>query len=357
MNDIIKIFVIDDSAVVRMTIAALLEDDKNIMLMGNASDPIQAQEKFKKNGWPDVIILDIDMPRMDGLTFLKIIMQEHPIPVIICSSVAEDGSHNAIEALSCGAVEVISKPKVGVKYFLENTKGHFLHAIKAAAKATVKKIISKTVLPINTDNLMKYTADAILPYKSKMLPGKQKVIAIGTSTGGVQILEQILMDLPTDVPPIVITQHMPSGFTKSLAERLNRMCAITVKEAQDGDKLLHGRALLAPGDKHMLIKRDAGSYSVQIKDGPKVSRHKPSVDVMFRSCANEAGSNAIGFILTGMGDDGARGLKEMFDNGAKTYSQEKSSCIVYGMPKVAVEMGASMASLTPKEIAEIIKKA
>lgn len=357
MDDMIKVFIIDDSAVVRTTISALIEDDKNIMLMGSAPDPIAAQEKFEKKGWPDVLILDINMPRMDGITFLKKIMQEHPMPVIICSSVAQQGSKNAIEALSLGAVEVISKPEIGIKSFLEETKEHFLYAIKAAAKAKVKQIAKKTV-PIATDDLSKNSADIILPFRLKTTASTmQKVIAIGTSTGGVQILERILKELPTNIPPLVITQHMPAGFTRSLAERLDRMCAITVKEAEHGDKLLHGRALLAPGDRHMLIKRDGKSYSVEIKDGPKVSRHKPSVDVMFRSCANEAGANAIGFILTGMGDDGARGLKEMFESGAKTYSQEESSCIVYGMPKVAVEIGASMAALTPEEIAEIIKKA
>ncbi len=356
MNDAIKVFIIDDSAIVRTTIAALIEDDKKIILLGSASDPILAQDKFIKKGWPDVIILDIEMPRMDGLTYLRKIMIEHPIPVIICSSVAQHGSKNAIEALSIGAVEVIAKPEIGVKSFLEDAKGHFLYVIKAAAKAVIKPT-SKHITPILVNEMTKNSADVILSLQSKNIPKMQKIIAIGASTGGVQTLEKLLTALPINIPPIVITQHMPAGFTKSLAERLDKICAISVKEAEDGDKLLHGRVLVAAGDKHMMIKQDGRSYHVEIKDGPKVNRHKPSVDVLFRSCANEAGVNAIGIILTGMGDDGARGLKEMFESGAKTYSQEEASCIVYGMPKVAVEIGASMAALSLEEIVEIIKKA
>jgi two-component system, chemotaxis family, protein-glutamate methylesterase/glutaminase len=355
MDDVIKVFIVDDSAVVRTTISGLIEDDKNILLMGSASDPIIAHEKFERKGWPDVMILDINMPRMDGITYLKKIMQEHPVPVIICSSVAPQGSKNAIEALAYGAVEVISKPTIGIKDFLEETKGHFLYAIKAAAKAKVKQI-AKQSIQMSAEDLSKNSADVILPFRSKTLPAMQKIIAIGTSTGGVQILERILKKIPADSAPIVITQHMPAGFTRSLAERLDKLCAISVKEAEHGDKLLHGRALLAPGDKHMLVKQVGKSYSIELKDGPKVSRHKPSVDVLFRSCANEVGANAIGFILTGMGDDGARGLKEMFDSGAETYTQEESSCIVYGMPKVAVDIGASMSAVTPEQIVEIIKK-
>lgn len=357
MNDVIKVFIIDDSAVVRTTIVALVEHDKQISIMGSALDPIIAEEKFKKSGWPDVIILDIEMPRMDGLTFLKKVMREHPIPVIICSSVAQKGSKQAIEALSYGAVEVISKPEVGIKEFLEETKGLFLYAIKAAAKAKAKILYApKPSVPIAANDLNKNSADVMLPLISKIMPHMQSIIAIGSSTGGVQVLERILRSLPAQVPPIVITQHMPAGFTKSLAERLDGICAVAVKEAEHGDKLLYGRVLLAPGDKHMMVKRQGNSYIVEIKDGPKVSRHKPSVDVLFRSCANEAGASSIGFILTGMGDDGARGLKEMRDRGAKTYSQDERSCIVYGMPKAAVDMGASMGALTPEQIIEAIKK-
>jgi two-component system, chemotaxis family, protein-glutamate methylesterase/glutaminase len=358
MNDAINVFIIDDSAVVRTTIGALVEHDKNILLMGSASDPIMAEEKFRKNGWPDVIILDIEMPRMDGLTFLKKVMRERPTPIIICSSVAQKGSKYSVEALSYGAVEVISKPEMGIKEFLEESKGHFLYAIKAAAKSKARMPHSapKASIPISAEDLNKNSADAMLPLRSKMMGATQTIVAIGSSTGGVQILERILKALPEKIPPVVVTQHMPAGFTKSLAERLDSICNVTVKEAEHGDKLLYGRVLLAPGDKHMMVKRQGNSFIVEIKDGPKVSRHKPSVDVLFRSCANEAGGSAYGFILTGMGDDGARGLREMRDSGAKTYSQDEASCIVYGMPKAAVEMGASMGALTPEQIVEIIKK-
>ncbi len=354
----IGVFIVDDSALTRTTITAMLENEEEITVLGAASDPIAAEAKFAKHGWPDVIILDIEMPRMDGLTFLRKIMSERPTPVVICSSVAQSGSRNALEALSLGAIEVIAKPEVGLKEFLEESRYWLKHAIKAAyeAKKNLRPIKQKqsAKAPQVTKKL---DADAVCPLKAAISHGHtHAVIAIGSSTGGVQTLEKILPCLPEKTPPILITQHMPPGFTKSLADRLHRMCAIEVKEAEHGDKLLQGRALIAPGDKHMTIKRSGNSYSVEIKDGPKVSRHKPSVDVLFRSCANEAGSNAVGFLLTGMGDDGAKGLKEMMDRGAKTYSQEEKSCIVYGMPRAAVELGASISSLDIAQIVETIKK-
>ncbi len=361
MSDKINLFIVDDSAIARTTITAMVEGENDITLHGSASDPILAQAKFKRIGWPDVIILDIEMPRMDGITFLRKIMRENPTPVIICSSVAQNGSRNAMEALSLGAVEVIAKPEVGLKSFLEESHYTLIHAIKAAyaSKSGMKKrslapAVTKHTRVSDTANL---NADSILTLKPNVSHTRtHTVIAIGSSTGGVQTLERILPNLPEKTPPILITQHMPVGFTKSLADRLNRICHISVKEAENGDKLLTGRALIAPGDKHMTLKRSGNSYIVEIKDGPKVSRHKPSVDVLFRSCANEAGDNAVGFLLTGMGDDGAKGLKEMRERGAKTYSQDEESCIVYGMPKAAVEIGASMAVLTPDQIIETIKR-
>lgn len=360
MSDKINLFIVDDSAIARTTISAMLNGENEIKLHGSASNPIIAQAKFNRIGWPDVIILDIEMPRMDGITFLRKIMKENPTPVIICSSVAQNGSLNAMEALSLGAVEVIAKPEVGLKNFLEESRYTLIHAIKAAFAAKVgmkKSDINRASLRSRVLETAKLDADSILVLKPNVSHiHTHTVIAIGSSTGGVQTLEKILPKLPEKSPPILVTQHMPVGFTRSLADRLNRICAISVKEAENGDKLLHGRALIAPGDKHMTIKRLGNSFVVEIKDGPKVSRHKPSVDVLFRSCANEAGSSAIGFILTGMGDDGAKGLREMRDMGAKTYSQEEASCIVYGMPKAAVEIGASMGVLSPEEIVEIIKK-
>jgi two-component system, chemotaxis family, protein-glutamate methylesterase/glutaminase len=360
MSEKINLFIVDDSAIARTTITAMVEGENDIHLHGSASDPILAEAKFGRIGWPDVIILDIEMPRMDGLTFLRKIMRENPTPVIICSSVAQSGSKNAMEALSLGAVEVIAKPEVGLKSFLEESHYTLIHAIKAAfaSKSGIKRrSIPPASKRIVSKESAKLSADSILSLKPNVSHSRtHTVIAIGSSTGGVQTLERILPHLSEKTAPILITQHMPVGFTRSLADRLNRLCSMSVKEAEDGDKLLFGRALIAPGDKHMTLKRSGNSYVVEIKDGPKVSRHKPSVDVLFRSCANEAGANAVGFLLTGMGDDGAKGLREMRERGGKTYSQDEESCIVYGMPKAAVEMGSSMGVLTPDQIIETIKK-
>lgn len=347
----IAVFIVDDSSVMRTTMSSLLEDEFDIEVVGFAQNPIIAEEKFIRNGWPDVIILDIEMPKMDGLTFLRKIMSEHPMPVIICSSVAQSGSKNAIDALFLGAVEVIAKPEIGLKNFLEESKHTFTNAIKSAYEA--KKSISSIVYKKRSADMR----DQVEPKKTRFLPlSDQTVVAIGASTGGVQTIERILSSLHRKCPPIVITQHMPPHFTRSLAERLDKLSEICIKEAESGDKLLYGRALLAPGDRHMVIKKSGRSYEVEIKDGPKVNRHKPSVDVLFRSCAEVAGANGIGFLLTGMGDDGARGLKEMRDSGARTYTQEESSCIVYGMPKAAVNIGASMDSLSLEQMVDIIRQ-
>lgn len=360
MQQSIKTFIVDDSAIARTTISALLEGESDIALHGVAQDPILAQSKFERYGWPDVIILDIEMPRMDGLTFLRKIMHERPTPVIICSSVAQKGSRNAMEALSLGAVEVIAKPEVGLKSFLEESKYWLIHAIKAAYAAKDGMQKRKRFMPVVRKEggvSSKENADVILPLKTMLSHSvTHPIIVIGSSTGGVQALEHILPFLPEKTPPILVVQHMPPGFTRSLADRLNRICAMSVKEATDGDKLFHGQVLIAQGDRHMTLKRSFNAYSVEVKDGPKVSRHKPSIDVLFRSVANEAGANATGFLLTGMGDDGAKGLKEMKERGAKTYAQDEKSCIVYGMPKVAFELGAVMKVMTLDEMVETIKK-
>lgn len=360
MQQCIKAFIVDDSAIARTTISALLEGESDISLHGVAQDPILALSKFERYGWPDVIILDIEMPRMDGLTFLRKIMHEHPTPVIICSSVAQKGSRNAMEALSLGAVEVIAKPEVGLKSFLEESKYWLIHAIKAAFAAKEGMRKKQSFAPVvrkERERSSKENADVILPLKTMLSHSvTHPLIVIGSSTGGVQALERILPFLPENTPPILVVQHMPPGFTRSLADRLNRVCKMTVKEAADGDKLFHGQVLIAQGDRHMTLKRSFNAYSVEIKDGPKVSRHKPSIDVLFRSVANEAGANATGFLLTGMGDDGAKGLKEMLERGAKTYAQDEKSCIVYGMPKVAFELGAVMKVMTLDEMVETIKK-
>lgn len=354
----ISIFVIDDSAIVRTAISALVEKESDIKLMGTAQDPIFAMEKFQKNGWPDVIILDIEMPRMDGLTFLKKIMATRPTPVIICSSIAQKGSRAAIEAMSLGAVEVLGKPEFQVKNFFEEVHERFIHAIRAAARSKLKSSTASTTATYLSNVENKLSADAILPKLNVMARGQTSInpfIAIGSSTGGVQVLESIITKLPPTIPPILITQHMPAGFTASFAERLNRISGLNVKEAQQGDKLAKGHVYVAPGEKHMLIKQTPQGLMIEIKDGPRVSRHKPSVDVLFRSCANESAKNCFAFILTGMGDDGAKGMKELHDKGAKTFAQEERSCIVYGMPKEAVVLGGVDASLTPLQIVEFIK--
>lgn len=356
-NNKIKVMIVDDSALVRKVISDILDKDSSIEILATAQDPLFAITKMDKLGLPDVIILDIEMPRMDGLTFLKKLMSENPLPVIICSSIATKGSKTAIEALSLGAVEVISKPELDLKEFFEEYKDRLLHSIKAASNSRLKRITPSTTTSFLSKVEDKKSTNEILALKKNtaILPATKKLVAIGSSTGGVQIIEKIILGLGEKSPPILIVQHMPAGFTASLANRLNSISKLHVKEAQNGDKVLHNQVLIAPGDRHMFLKRVGTTYSVEIKDGPKISRHKPSVDVLFRSFANEAGKNGVGVILTGMGDDGARGLKEMRDVGAKTFAQSESSCTVFGMPKEAIAMGAVDVIADPIKIIEAIK--
>jgi two-component system chemotaxis response regulator CheB len=333
----IKVFVVDDSAVVRKVLTQLLSKDPQLDVIGSASDPIFALQHMHKE-WPDVLVLDVEMPRMDGITFLKKIMAEHPTPVVICSSLTEKGAETTMQALAAGAVEIVTKPKMGVKQFLEDASSDLAHAVKAAAAAklrTLKPAPMHTVAP-------KLTADAILstPGPQAMARTTEHIVAIGTSTGGTQALEAVLAALPRTAPGMVIVQHMPEKFTASFAARLNSICEIEVREARNGDRVIPGLALLAPGGKHMLLKRSGAMYHVEVLDGPLVNRHRPSVDVLFRSVAKFAGKNAVGIIMTGMGDDGARGLKEMREAGARTIAQDEKTCVVYGMPKEAVKLGA-----------------
>ena len=328
----IKVLVVDDSAVVRQVVTAMLEADAEIEVIGAAADPILAAARMQQQ-WPDVIVLDIEMPRMDGITFLKKIMAEHPTPVVICSMLVEAGAQTAMAALSAGAVAIIAKPKVGLKQFLEDASQDMVTAVKSAAKANVK------VLRATSKN----TADVIMPAASEkhssMIQTTERVVALGTSTGGTQALEVVLTSLPRVTPGIVIVQHMPEKFTAAFAERLNSLCQIEVKEAQNNDRVVNSRALIAPGGKHMLLRRTGAQYYVEVMDGPLVNRHRPSVDVLFRSVAKCAGANALGVIMTGMGDDGAAGLAEMRKAGARTVAQDEASCVVYGMPKEAVKRG------------------
>jgi two-component system chemotaxis response regulator CheB len=348
----IKVMVVDDSAVVRQVVQALLDREPDMMVIASASDPLFALDKMAKN-WPDVILLDIEMPRMDGITFLKKIMQEHPTPVVICSSLAEQGAAVTMQALEAGAVEVINRPRSGVRNFLEDAANDLVSAVRAAAHANIRPLkpapAAQAVLP-------KLNADVMLaaPGKHGVTHTTERIVAIGTSTGGTQALEAVLTALPRGCPGIVIVQHMPERFTASFAARLNDLCQIEVLEAKNDDRVIPGRALIAPGGAHMLLKRNGINYQVEIKDGPLVNRHRPSVDVLFRSVAKYAGKNATGIIMTGMGDDGARGLREMRDSGATTYAQDEETCVVFGMPKEAIKLGAVDNILPLQEIPQVI---
>jgi two-component system chemotaxis response regulator CheB len=331
----IKVIVVDDSAVVRQVVTALLSEDPDIEVFAAVADPILAIARMNVQ-WPDVIVLDVEMPRMDGITFLKKIMAERPTPVVICSTLAESGAKTSIEALSAGAAAIITKPKIGLKQFLVDASDDLVAVVKAAAKANVKRLLPKVAV------VGKNTADVIMPAADKhsaMLQTTERVVALGTSTGGTQALEVVLTSLPRVTPGIVIVQHMPEKFTAEFAKRLNSLCQIEVKEAQNNDRVVPGRALLAPGGKHMLLRRTGAQYYVEVMDGPLVNRHRPSVDVLFRSVAKCAGANALGVIMTGMGDDGAAGLLEMRNAGAHTVAQDEESCVVFGMPKEAIKRG------------------
>lgn len=333
MNRKTRVLIVDDSAVVRQTLADILNSDSGIEVMGTAADPFFAADKISKK-IPDVITLDVEMPRMDGITFLHKIMSQHPIPVVICSSLTEKGSETALKALEYGAVEIIQKPKLGAKHFLEESRIQICDAVKAASLVKKKKIPKpRKIEP-------KLTADAVIQMtKTKaMIRTTEKVVVVGASTGGTEALRVFLEALPLDSPGIVIVQHMPEHFTASFAKRLDSICNVSVKEAEDNDTVLRGRALIAPGNRHTLLKRSGARYYVELKDGPLVSRHRPSVDVLFRSTARYAGSNAVGVIMTGMGDDGAKGMLEMKQAGAYNIAQDEASSVVFGMPNEAIKL-------------------
>ncbi len=349
-----KVFVIDDSAVVRQVVADLVKSAPGLHLAGVAPDPIYALEKMQRD-WPDVIVLDVEMPRMDGITFLKKIMSEHPTPVVICSTLTEKGTATSLQALSAGAVDIVTKPKMGLKQHLESNGHDLIDAIKGAAGARVGKRATAPAAAVAAP-APRLSADAVIaaPGAHAMAETTETVVAIGTSTGGTQALETVLKALPRTAPGIVIVQHMPEKFTAAFAQRLNSQCTIEVLEAQGNERVIPGRALIAPGGRHMLLKRSGAYYHVDVVDGPLVSRHRPSVDVLFRSAAKVAGRNALGVIMTGMGDDGAAGLKEMRDAGARTVAQDEATCVVYGMPKEAVKRGAVERSVALGEIAQEI---
>jgi two-component system, chemotaxis family, protein-glutamate methylesterase/glutaminase len=334
----IRVLIVDDSAVVRQTMAEILGSDPQIEVMATAADPYIAVERIKQEV-PDVITLDVEMPRMDGITFLEKLMAQHPIPVVICSTLTEHGSQTALAALEKGAVEIITKPKLGTKQFIEESRIRLCDAVKSAAQVRLGKARPEpsTAHSVTT----KLTADAMLAKSSSraMIQTTEHIVAVGASTGGTEALRVFLEGMPLDAPGMVIVQHMPEKFTASFAQRLDELCAVTVKEAADGDSVLRGQALIAPGNRHMLLKRSGARYFVEVRDGPLVSRHRPSVDVLFRSTARYAGKNAIGVIMTGMGDDGARGMLEMREAGAVNLAQDEASCVVFGMPAEAMKLG------------------
>ena len=360
MGKTIRVLVVDDSAVVRQTLKEVLDSDQGIEVIGVAADPIFAQ-RYLDNEAPDVVITDVEMPRMDGLTFLRSIMETNPLPVVVCSSKTEEGSDNALKALEYGAVEIVQKPRLGTKQFLEESTVRLCDAVRAAhlSRGRLRNYKgpsreARTVEP-------KLTADVMLPKPDAgrvSVETTEKVVVVGASTGGTEALREFLEAFPEDCPGIVIVQHMPEHFTAAFAKRLDSVCRIKVKEAADDDTVVRGRALIAPGNKRPLLKRSGARYYVEVKDGPLVCRHRPSVDVLFRSAARYAGKNAVGVIMTGMGDDGARGMKELHDAGARTIAQDEASCVVFGMPNEAIKLGGVDTVLPLDGIAEeVVRRA
>ncbi|MBB6253368.1 protein-glutamate methylesterase/protein-glutamine glutaminase [Nitrospirillum iridis] len=352
----IRVLVIDDSASVRQVMTDILQSDPEIEVMATASDPFVAARRIQQEV-PDVITLDVEMPRMDGITFLRRLMAQRPVPVVICSSLAEAGSETASQAWDAGAVDIILKPRVGTAEFLQEAKIHICDVVKAAARARLKHV--PAALRVREPE-RKLTADVVLPppvaRHHAMARTTETVVCIGASTGGTESLRVVLERLPAASPGIVVVQHMPEKFTEAFARRLNGLCEMEVKEAEDGDTVMRGRVLIAPGNRHMLLQRSGARYYVAVRDGPLVSRHRPSVDVLFRSAATHVGPNAVGILMTGMGDDGARGLLEMKGAGAQTIAQDEATSVVFGMPREAIALGAADKILPLDQLAmEIIR--
>ena len=317
----VRVLIVDDSAVVRQVLSRELAKDPEIEVIGTATDPYVARDKIVAYS-PDVLTLDVEMPRMDGITFLRKLMHYHPLPVVIVSSLTPRGGELALEAIEAGAVDVMSKP--GAAYTVGDLAEELAEKVKAAAQARM----SRSVRPAPADEPLALTHTT------------DRVVVVGASTGGTQALQAVLSRMPHNAPGILIAQHMPEHFTAAFAKRLDSVCAIEVKEAEDGDPVTVGKALIAPGNTHLLLARSGAKYFARVKTGPLVSRHRPSVDVLFRSAARCAGRNAVGVLMTGMGDDGAGGMREMFDAGATTIAQDEASCVVFGMPKEAIDLGA-----------------
>jgi two-component system chemotaxis response regulator CheB len=330
----IKVFVVDDSAVVRTFLADTLAAG-GLEVVGTAADPLFAWPKMQSN-WPDVVVLDVEMPRMDGISFLRKLMGERPTPVVMCSTLTEKGCQTTLEALAAGAVSFVTKPKLGLRQFLGDHGNGLVAAVRAAARANLRALPAPAAPA--PGQAQKRPA---LPVQGALAETTDRVAAIGISTGGVQSIEVVLRQLDRTAPGIVMVQHMPEHFTASFAARLNTVCELEVLEARHGDRVLNGRVLIAPGGRHMTLRRSGAQYLVDVRDGPLINHHRPSVDVLFRSVAACAGRNALGLVMTGMGDDGARGLREMREAGAHTAAQDEASCVVFGMPAEAIKLGAA----------------
>jgi two-component system, chemotaxis family, protein-glutamate methylesterase/glutaminase len=344
----IKVYVVDDSAVVRQTFMHLLQGEPGIELMGSAPNPLIAAPVIRKTR-PDVLLLDIEMPGMDGLTFLRQIMSEMPIPTVICSTLTEHGSKVALDALAAGAVAVVAKPRLGLKQFLEDSRRELLQTLKTAARSRPRSIAA-TPRPVQAP------ASAAVMVPGVHALAVNKPVVLGASTGGTQAIESVLMALPGDCPGVAIVQHMPEHFTAMYAQRLDTLCAVNVREAKDGDRLQRGVVLIAPGGKHMQLRKAGGAYFAVISDGPPVNRHKPSVDVLFQSTAECAGKDVLAIILTGMGNDGARGMKLLHDGGARTVAQNEETCVVFGMPMEAIRLNGVDEVLPLGQVANAILK-
>ncbi len=331
----IKVLVVDDSALIRSLLTEIINKQPDMKVVGTAPDPLVAREKIKALN-PDVLTLDVEMPKMDGVAFLERLMRLRPMPVVMVSSLTEKSSSITLQALELGAFDYVTKPKLDIRNGLTEYAGELTDKIRGATKARLKTPLSgnarKNLHPKNT-------ADVVLAAEHRDFATTEKIILVGASTGGTEALKAFLADLPADSPGILITQHMPEAFTKTFARRLDGLCRIAVKEAEHGERILPGHAYLAPGNRHLLLKRSGANYMVALSDGPPVNRHRPSVDVLFRSAANYAGKNSIGIIMTGMGDDGAGGMLEMHQAGAYTLAQDEESCVVFGMPKEAIARG------------------
>jgi len=345
----IKVLVVDDSALVRKLLSVMLDRAAGIQVVGTANDPYAAREKIKRLN-PDVITLDIEMPRMDGLTFLENLMRLRPMPVVMVSSLTQKGADVTLRALELGAVDFVAKPRIDIAGTLEDYEAELVAKVRAAAAAhVVPRLTPRSARTVEE----RHTTSAVLPAMKvqAMLRTSERIIAVGASTGGTEAIRELLAEMPPDAPAIVISQHIPAAFSRSFAERMNRCSAMAVCEAQNGQQILPGHAYIAPGDRHLLIERDGARYLCRLSDGPHVNRHRPSVDVMFRSVAQHVGPNAVGVLLTGMGDDGARGLKEMMERGAGTIAQDEATSVVWGMPGTAVRLGAAMHVLPLQHIA------